>query len=499
MPAFVISVDIGSTWTKGALIDLENPRSMERQAVATTVDDLTRGFNQVNDALKKKAHTLDPGSDAPELFLSSSAKGGLRVVAVGIVPELTLQAATLAAASAGAKIVGSFAYKLKGGDLERMAALQPDIVLLAGGTEGGDESYILHNARALARSTLDAAVVYAGNSAVREDALAILSEGNKRCIGAENILPELDRLAPESARVAIADLFIELIVEGRGLSVIAAQCSVRPRPTPAAVFDLVALLETQPSGGNPNNPDFTGGLLLIDLGGATTDVYSACEPFVGESGTVFHGIPEPRVKRTVEGDLGMRVSAANVFELAQKGKSDPSGLRNLEAWVARLADAPEMVAANSGELALDRELATICTAESIRRHSGTMKPNWGVNGISWVQKGKDLRKVRTVIASGGMFAAPGAGDVIKGALTRLEPNGYKRRTGGGAGNMVGSASGGMDFFGTGEIPLLPNPHTVRILRDASYMAPIAANLAVSHPKVAKELMLAALEEEKEGI
>jgi len=230
MPDFAISVDLGSTWTKGALIDLESARSLDRLAVATTVDDLARGFNQVNDALKKKARVLDPGSEAPELFLSSSAKGGLRVIAVGIVPELTLQAATLAAASAGAKIVGSFAYKLKSADLERMAALKPDIVLLAGGTEGGDESYVLHNARALALSTLEAAIVYAGNGAVREDALAILSEGNKRCIGAENILPELDRLTPEGARAAIADLFIELIVDGRGLSTIASQCSVLPRP-----------------------------------------------------------------------------------------------------------------------------------------------------------------------------------------------------------------------------------------------------------------------------
>jgi len=487
MPAFAISVDIGSTWTKGALIDLESAHSLDRLAVATTVDDLARGFNQVYDGLKKKAHTLDPGSDVPELFLSSSAKGGLRVVAIGIVPELTLQAATLAATSAGAKIVGTFAYKLKVADLERITALQPDIVLLAGGTEGGDESYILHNARALAMSSVNASVVYAGNGAVRDEALAILSEGNKRCIGAENILPALDLLAPESARSAIADLFIELIVEGRGLSVIASQCSVLPRPTPAAVFDLVSLLEAEPSDGNPDRPDMGSGLLLIDLGGATTDVYSSCEPFAGESGTVFHGIPEPRVKRTVEGDLGMRVSAANVLELARKGGGVTAGTRNLETWVARLADAPETIAANAGERALDRELASICTAEAMRRHSGTMKPNWGVNGISWVQRGKDLRKVRNIIASGGMFAAPGAGEIIRGALSRMGSNGTGR-----AGGSGGSARIGSGAFGTEEIALLPNVDTVRIFRDASYMAPIAANLVLSYPKVAKELMLTAL-------
>ncbi len=480
MPAFAISVDIGSTWTKGALIDLESACSLDRVSVATTVDDLARGFDLVHNSLKKKAHSLYPGSEAPELFLSSSAKGGLRVVAVGIVPELTLQAATLAAASAGAKVVGSFAYKLKGADMERMAALEPDIVLLAGGTEGGDESYVLHNARTLSLSTMDAAVVYAGNGAIRDEALAILSEGNKRCIGTENILPELDCLAPEGARAAIADLFIELIVEGRGLSVIASHCSVLPRPTPAAVFDLVALLETMPSDGNPTHPDPGGALLLIDLGGATTDVYSACDPFAGESGTVFHGIPEPRVKRTVEGDLGMRVNAVNVLDLAKKGGGDHGREPQLEAWVGRLTEAPEIVAANAGELALDRELASICTAEAIRRHTGTMKPNYGVNGISWVQRGKDLRQVRTVIASGGMFAVPGAGDVIRGALTRLKPKDTRR----------------VGLFGTGELPLLPNPDTIRIFRDASYMAPIAANLALSYPKVARELMLTALEEER---
>jgi hypothetical protein len=85
---------------------------------------------------------------------SSSAAGGLRMVTVGLVRELTAEAARRAALGAGAKLVGTFAYRLTESDVERIVSLAPDILLLAGGTDGGNSDVILHNAEVLGRSVL---------------------------------------------------------------------------------------------------------------------------------------------------------------------------------------------------------------------------------------------------------------------------------------------------------------------------------------------------------
>ena len=68
-----------------------------------------------------------------------------------------------------------------------------------------------------------------------------------------------------------------------------------------------------------------GELVCIDVGGATTDVYSIATGDPKEAAVVRKGLPEPVAKRTVEGDLGLRLNAERVAELAGE-----EGLRGLD-------------------------------------------------------------------------------------------------------------------------------------------------------------------------
>ena len=114
-------------------------------------------------------------------------RGGLTIAAIGLVPDLTLKAAKMAAASAGGKVIASFAYKLTQADIGTLEKLKSDIILLSGGTDGGDETYVLHNARMLAASSVGSFILYAGNQAVREPVLDILRRSGKEASATANI------------------------------------------------------------------------------------------------------------------------------------------------------------------------------------------------------------------------------------------------------------------------------------------------------------------------
>ena len=167
----LISIDIGSTWTKGVMFAFSAQGQLElvaRTAHPTTVDNLSRGFDAVFEALAANG-------DADELFYSSSAKGGLAVAAVGIVPEITAEMARITAHSAGAKLTQSFAYELTNADIAALQKSNPDIILLAGGSDGGNAHYPVENARKLAHPALPSTIVYAGNTQVCDDVRQLLA------------------------------------------------------------------------------------------------------------------------------------------------------------------------------------------------------------------------------------------------------------------------------------------------------------------------------------
>ena len=217
-----VSVDIGSTWTKAALFTQEGDELtlVNHVLTPTTTHHLAEGFfaslNQVLNVADARP-LLNRGDVT--LKYSSSAKGGLAVAAMGLVPSITLESAKVTAHSAGAKIAQYYSYKLNRHDIQALEASPPDILLFTGGTDGGEASYGLANAHALAESTLDCAIIYAGNRDIQDEIQTIL--GHKDLTTVDNILPDLDHPNPYAARKAICDVFLSRIVKGKGLDVIA--------------------------------------------------------------------------------------------------------------------------------------------------------------------------------------------------------------------------------------------------------------------------------------
>jgi uncharacterized protein (TIGR01319 family) len=387
-------IDFGSTYTKLRAVDLERCRIIgSGQGPSTVGTDITIGMKAALADLEQHIGALPPFQYR---LASSSAAGGLRMVTVGLVRELTAEAARQAALGAGARIVGTFSYRLTAGDIEVISALAPDIILLAGGTDGGNSAVILHNARVLAASALDCPIVYAGNRAAADEARALLS--GKNVAYTENVMAELNVLNVEPARAAIRKLFIERIVHAKGMDRARGEFDSVLMPTPAAVLEGARLL----ADGLPGTGGL-GPLLVVDPGGATTDVHSVASSDPA-AGVLVRGLPEPRVKRTVEGDLGMRHNAAAIVEaagleaIAADAKLEPGRVARLLAEITReverLPQTPE-------EAAFDQALARAAVKIAVSRHCGTVQTVHGALGPITVQHGKDLTRVSAVIGTGG--------------------------------------------------------------------------------------------------
>lgn len=389
-------IDFGSTYTKLRAVDLASRRLIgSGQGPSTVATDINLGMRAALEDLERRAGKLPRWRYR---LASSSAAGGLRMVTIGLVRELTAEAARQAALGAGAKLVGTFAYRLTRSDVQTIAALAPDIVLLAGGTDGGNVEVVLHNAAALGASALACPIVYAGNRAAADDVRGLLS--NKTLVCAQNVMPEFNVLDIEPARAAIRTVFIERIVHAKGIDRAAAEFDALVMPTPAAVLEGARLL----ADGVPGVAGL-GTVLVVDPGGATTDVHSVAD---GEPapGVVPQGLPEPRVKRTVEGDLGMRHNAAAVVEAAGIDViGADSGLdeKQIRAMLGRLK--AEDLPSCGEEEALDRALARAAIGIAVQRHCGTLKTVYTPTGPVTVQHGKDLRGVGAVIGTGGILAA----------------------------------------------------------------------------------------------
>ena len=143
----VLLIDFGSTYTKVTAADVDEGRLLGTANAYTTVQsDINNGLSDALSKLEKVTGKLD----FCERYAASSAAGGLRMLASGLVPELTAEAAKCASLGAGAKVLKTYAFKLNEDDADEIKAINPDIFLLVGGTDGGNTDCILHNAHVLA-------------------------------------------------------------------------------------------------------------------------------------------------------------------------------------------------------------------------------------------------------------------------------------------------------------------------------------------------------------
>ena len=400
-------IDFGSTFTKLRAVDLEGAELIGAgQGPSTVATDVTEGLNA---ALADLEGTTGGFKDFKHRLACSSAAGGLGMVTVGLVRELTAEAAKLAALGAGAKLTGAFSYGLTQGDVRDIEALDPDIVLLAGGTDGGDADVILENAGVLAESSLQCPIIAAGNRRAADDVRAILESAGKTVTVTENVMPEFGQLNVEPARAAIRRVFIDRIVHAKGIDKAQAMFDRVLMPTPAAVLEGARLL----SEGREGTPGL-GPLVVVDVGGATTDVHSVASGEPTAEGVIPHGLPEPYLKRTVEGDLGMRINvqaiaeAAGLEALAEAAGVAPDRAREL---LSALAGDVERLPETQDEKRFDQALASAALEAAVARHAGSINIVQMVTGPVSVQTGKDLGAVKALIGTGGVLAMgldPGA-------------------------------------------------------------------------------------------
>jgi uncharacterized protein (TIGR01319 family) len=399
-------VDFGSTFTKLVAFDLEAEELLGRVQVPSTVDhDITVGLEQAFELLSEVVPIGE--SERHQAVACSSAAGGLRVVCVGLVPEYTTEAGRRAALGAGAKIVGSYSFELSEAELREIEDILPDIVLLTGGTDGGNKKVITHNAAMLARCKGVRNVIVAGNKSAYDDVDRLFSGSGKNVIYTKNVMPDIGVLEVQAANEKIRDLFIARITEAKGIGRAREMIADVIMPTPAAVLEAARLL----ADGGAGEPGI-GELLLVDVGGATTDVYSVATGAPSETSVRFVGLPEPYAKRTVEGDLGLFHNLDTLKEIAQMADV-PAGFEEVVTAMRRENSVPRGDEQTECHLLLSK----VAVRTAVNRHVGSLKTIVTPNGEVTVQRGKDLTQVPWVVGAGGpvSFSADPA-EVLEGAL-----------------------------------------------------------------------------------
>ncbi|WP_404392025.1 glutamate mutase L [Humibacillus xanthopallidus] len=384
----ILAVDFGSTFTKGVLL-------ADDGAVLGTAATVTTGTQRRGDILdgyRELRRALEV-ADGVAVHACSSAGGGLRLAVVGYERTVTAQAGHRVGLSAGAKVVHVAAGELSTDDAAAVRAARPDMVLLVGGTDGGNADVLLHNAARLAKVAIGGhgdhavPVVVAGNVDAREEAASLLRATGRPVVLADNVLPQIGVIAPESARAAIRAAFLRHVIGGKGLSRDPAFGAMVEAATPDVVLRGVEVLAAVEGGGD---------VLVVDIGGATTDVYSCLTP-EGEDATLRKDVVAPLWHaRTVEGDLGMRWNAVHVIEAAEAehlldASPDTDALR---AYAVRVHERPDSLPVDDAERALDLELARLAALVAVRRHARPAQPT---------ESPRPLANVTTLIGSGGVL------------------------------------------------------------------------------------------------
>lgn len=166
----------------------------------------------------------------------------MKIIAIGLVPGLTAEAAKLAALGAGSKVLKIYSYQLTSDDITDIINYEPDILLLAGGTDGGNRQNIIINAEKLAGIPLNVPVIVAGNRNAAGKVEEILRTSGKEVYVTENVMPELEKLNIEPAREMIRKIFLQKIIRARGLNVVEELIDGIIMPTPLAVMKAAELL-----------------------------------------------------------------------------------------------------------------------------------------------------------------------------------------------------------------------------------------------------------------
>jgi uncharacterized protein (TIGR01319 family) len=371
----LLCLDVGSTFTKAVLVGPDG-------TVRGTAETPTTGSTDVLDGCHALAERLGAGADTTTTLACSSAGGGLRLAVVGYERQVTAEAGYRVGLSAGAKVVHVASGRLDDASVRALGRALPDLLLLVGGTDGGNADVLRHNASRLARAALGVPIVLAGNVDAQHEVATLLRDAGQPVRVADNVVPEIGLIAPASARSAIRAMFLDHVIGGKGLSSSAAFREMIRAPTPDAML----------RGVDATSEVLGTDLLVVDVGGATTDVYSVVTPDDQDAsmrtdvaGTLWHA-------RTVEGDLGVRWNAVEVVEAAARERAPVAA--GLHRYATAVAADPAHLPADDEEVALDLQLATIAALVAVRRHARPSTPG---------QSPRPLGDVGVVLGSGGVL------------------------------------------------------------------------------------------------
>ena len=450
-----VCVDFGSTFTKATLVDLTAGRIIGSAEHRTTIEtDVLDGYDACLGALAAQ----DPRAADAEVLACSSAGGGLRIAVIGNEELVTAEAGRRVALSSGGRVVsviGFASHVATSRDGRRTPSSttdvgDADVVLLTGGTDGGNSEVLLAAARDLVGSGWQGPVVVAANADAQRDVAEILKDVPH--VLADNVVPRIGVLTPASARGAIREVFLRHVIGGKHLSARADFTAMVRGATPDVVLTGVELLAR---GLDEQHPG-AGDVVVLDIGGATTDVHSVVEVDPEDGSVEADGLarevvaPTP-VTRTVEGELGMRWSAVSTVEAADEPEL-------LAAALCRRDD-PGFLPDTVSEHDEDEAIARAAAGVALRRHAGRSRVVTSPEGRVVERSGVDLREVDLLVGSGGVLrhGRDGIADRVLGPL-------------------VGDQ-------GDWQVPRRP-----RVVVDTDYVLAAAGLLAQPHPRAAYRLV-----------
>jgi len=352
----VLVAEIGSTTT---LVNAFNNVFTDRpeffgqgQAPTSVLDgDVRIGLKGAIDDLcrTKGVDSIEYG----EMLATSSAAGGLKMTVHGLVFDMTVRAAREAALGAGAIIHQVTAGRLRRTDLQKIRDIRPNLIMIAGGVDYGERDTAISNAEAVRSLDLPIPVIYAGNVENQEEMRLIFEDSKAPLYIVENVYPKIDELNVEPARKVIQDAFEDHIIQAPGMAQVRDMVNGPIVPTPGAVMESARLLY-----------ECIGDLVVLDVGGATTDLHSVTVGSEEISRILIS--PEPVAKRTVEGDLGVYVNMKNIVEIIGRDKlRDELGID-----IDKVMETYKAVPESAEEIKFVERLTLEAVLKAVERHAG---------------------------------------------------------------------------------------------------------------------------------
>lgn len=376
MKKLYLFAEIGSTTTYLTLIEHDlNNNNVE--ILGQTLSETTVQLNDISIGLinalnKLKANITNLKWD--EFCACSSAGGGLRITVHGLMKEMTVKAAIESALGAGAILKMITAGFLRDYDISILKEINPNLIIISGGTDYGERKTTLYNINKLVKNKVHSPIIYCGNVENQKEVSFILNKQEHYIV--ENVYPTIDELNIAPLRKQIQSVFENNIIYNKGFDKIKNIINGTILPTPGAVFYAAELLY-----------ELIGDLLVIDVGGATTDIHSVCKEAPEHRELLVS--PEPIAKRTVDGDLGVYINREYVLKYFDNFNYDNSYI-----------DFQSPFASADGEKKKIITLALKATEIALARHAGFLKETYNGYGGKTIS-GKDLTKVKSIVLTGG--------------------------------------------------------------------------------------------------